>query len=380
MQLRHSLLLCALLALPSMAEDYISVQFMGYDENSGETTISTPSIEINKDFGSDYTLNLTLIHDSVSGASPTWYDAFSGASAKLPEGVVYQHDITYGAINYEDKRKAVGVALTKRFASRDELTTGINYSDENDYTSKEVSFEYLHYLDPSKNRSITFGSSYQKNDVSIYCSLGNSVCDGISGASEIVKDLDVISSEIGFTQIIDKTSLFKTSLFYIHEDGYLSNPYMRVVRDYNTEVKITEENKPQKRTAYGITLNYTKALTEKLSSITNYRFYDDDWDISSHTLESELNYTINSRWSIGTGLRYYTQAKAEFYNGKKDYFTDQKYASSDQRVSDFEAVDYKLNLAYKLTKQVKVTMDMAYYNQPDWFDAIYYAVGIRYSY
>ena len=109
------------------------------------------------------------------------------------------------------------------------MTIGGNYSTEHDYDSTELSTEYLHYLDSSKNQSITIGGSYQKNDVSIYCKLNTGACDSSSGASEKIKDLEVITTEIGFTQILDKTSLIKGSIFYINEDGYLSNPYMRVV-------------------------------------------------------------------------------------------------------------------------------------------------------
>ncbi len=88
MQLRLSLITCSLLALSSLgAEDYVSIQYMSYDEDSGRTTISTPMIEINKDFGTDYTLNATFTHDSVSGASPTYYDTQSGASAKFQMGL-----------------------------------------------------------------------------------------------------------------------------------------------------------------------------------------------------------------------------------------------------------------------------------------------------
>jgi hypothetical protein len=381
MQLKISILTCALLASTAMmAEDYINIQFMGYDEESGKTTIYTPAIEINKDFGADYTFNLSLTHDSVSGASPTFYDAFSGASAKIPEGVIYKEDITYGDIDYEDKRKAVALSLTKRFASRDELTIGANYSDEYDYTSNEISAEYLHYLDNSKNRAISLGASYQDNDVSIYCDLGTSACDTSSGASQKVKNLKVFSTEVGFTQIIDQTSLVKTSLFYINEDGYLSNPYMRVVRDYNISPKITEEVKPDSRTAYGATLQYIKALNKKLSSISSYRFYDDDWDITSHTIEEELNYEWSEKLTTGVMLRYYTQSKAKFYSGKKDYFTNQKYASSDRRMSDFDAINLTLDATYHINQKISCNTSISYYEQFDIFEAYYYGLGIKYKF
>ncbi|NPA73224.1 MAG: DUF3570 domain-containing protein [Epsilonproteobacteria bacterium] len=379
MQLRKlSVIACALLALNVHAEDYISVQYVSYDEDSGRTTIDTPSIEINKDFGADYTLNLSYVHDTVSGASPTYYDASSGASAKIPDGALYKDDIKYDNIPYKDKREAFSASLTKRFASRDELSLGWNYSDENDYTSREFSLQYLHYLDRSKNSSLTFGYSHQSNKVGIECSLGNSICDTYTGASAIHKNLQVNTYEIGFTQIIDKTSLAKASIFYIGENGYLSNPYMRVVRDYNTNPKITEESKPGERDAYGFTVNYTKALRSNLSTINDYRFYHDDWGITSHTLSTELQYEWNDKLTTGIGFRYYTQSEADFFSPYIDYFTDQKYASSDRRMSDFDSYAYKLVIDYKITDKIRLNSSINYYDQPKWLDAVYYSVGVKY--
>jgi hypothetical protein len=352
---------------------------MNYDEDSGRTTISTPMIEINKDFGTDYTLNASFTHDSVSGASPTYYDSQSGASAKVPDGVVYRNDIKYGNIDYEDERKAVSLSLTKRFKNRDELTLGGNYSTEYDYDSKEASIQYLHYLDSSKNQSISIGTSYQKNDVSIYCRLNTGACDSSSGASEKIEDLDVITTEIGFTQILDKTSLVKTSLFYINEDGYLSNPYMRVIRDYNKNPKIAPERKPDSRKAYGAMVEYSKALNSNLGTILSYRFYSDDWEITSHTIDTELNYDFNSKLMVGVGVRYYTQSEAKFYSSKKDYFTNQKYASSDRRVGDFDSINYKLSGDYKINKNISLNANINYYEQ-DSFDAIYWGVGGKYRF
>ncbi len=380
MQLKLSTLSCALLCACSLAaEDYVSVQYVGYDEDSGRTTIHKPQIEINKDFGADYALNISFAFDSVSGASPIYYDASSGASASVPEGVIFKEDIKYGDVKYEDKRKAVSAALTKRFESRDELVVGLNYSHEYDYTSYEVSAEYLHYLDESKNRSVSFGTSYQKNDVAVYCFLGTNECDADSGASEKM-DLNVINAELGFTQIIDKTSQAKASVFFSDEDGYLSNPYMRVVRDYYTDPKITQENKPDTRRGYGALFSYSKAIDDKTSSISSYRIYHDDWDITSHTLSSELNYEFTYKLTYSIAFRYYQQSEAKFYSGRKDYFTNQKYASSDRRLSDFSSQNYKIGANYKINEKISLNASLNYYNQPDHLDAVYYSLGAKYGF
>ncbi len=383
MQLKISAITCAILATTTLfAEDYVSVQYMSYNEDSGKTTIHTPSIEINKDFGADYTLNISAVHDSVSGASPTYYDASSGASATLPTGHTYTTDVIYGNIPYEEKRKAVSVNFTKRFVSRDEINMGYSYSDEHDYTSHELSAEYLHYLDSSKNSSLSIGTSYQKNDLEIYCFMNTKDCDGVSGASSKVKkrDLNVVNLEIGYTQILNRTSVLKGSIYMIDEDGYLSNPYMRVVINYNSSPTIAQEQKPDTRRAYGVSLEYTKALTQRVSSIISYRFYDDNWDITSHTIDLRTNYEWSNKTTIGIDFRAYTQTKAKFYSDKKIYFTNQKYASSDRRMSDFASFNYSLSLKHRLNSKITANISGGYYKQPNYFNALYFNLGLKYNF
>ncbi len=383
MQLKRTLsvVTCSILAASIVtADDYVRLQYIYYDEDSGRTSVSTPAMEINKDFGVDYTLNVSLVYDSLSGASPTFVDASSGATATVSDGAVYKNDIRFADVDYADKRKSVGVAFTTRFASRDALTVGANFSNEYDYRSYEASAEYLHYLDGSKNQSVSLGASYQKNDVSVYCSLGTDICDTSSGASEKIMDLDVISLEVGFTQTIDTTSQIKASLFYIAEDGYLSNPYMRVVRDYDSNPKITPEKKPNSRKSYGLFLQYAKALNDRLAFVSSYRFYRDDWDIMSHTVNGEFYYEQSSALTLGAGLRYYRQNEAEFYNGRRDYFTTEIYASSDRRMSGYNALNYTVSIDYRLNDKISLNASMSYYDQLDYFDAVYYGMGLKYRF
>jgi len=385
MQLRTKISLVAatlLYASALMADDYVSVQYIQYEESDNRASISSPSIEFSKDFGVDYSLKVGITTDSVSGASPTWhgYDSTSGATAHS-ETSIHKDDIYYTPIEYDDDREAMNVLFTTRFASRDELSVGVNYSSENDYEARELSSEYLHYLDTSKNRSISAGISLQSNRVEVVCQ-GNEKCDASSGASELF-DVDVISAEVGFTQIIDENSLAKVSFFGSNEDGYLSNPYMKVLRGNldSSFLEIAYENKPDTRISYGATLQYVAAITENLSSHNNYRFYSDDWDIVSHTLSSELYYELGKKWILGAGLRYYTQNESNFYkSGKNGYFSNEEYASSDERMGNFDAIGYKVNTDYRISKAVSMNVGLNIYDQLDSFNATYYNVGLKYRF
>ncbi len=387
MQLKKLSLITSMLIASSalLAEDYASIQYIYYDEDSGRTSILVPSVEVNKDFGSNFTLNLSYIYDAISGASPTYYDGTSGASASS-QGSTAKSSVRYGDIYYKEQRHAFSTSLTTRFPNRDEFNLGVNVSREYDYKSDEVSGEYLHWLDASKNQSISFGASYQQNEIEVLCSLNNSDsqgCDTSSSASTSVdqtRDLSVISAEVGFTQVVDRTSLLKSSIFYSSEDGYLSNPYMRVVRHYNTSPVIIQERKPDQRVAYGATLQYAKAFGSDISTITSYRYYSDDWGIDSHTIGTELYYELSEKLITSIGLRYYTQSEATFYSGSKEYFKNQTYASSDRRISSLYSLNYKAGLDYKLSDSISMNFNASLYSQPQYFNSMYYNIGAKYRF
>ncbi len=389
MQLRLSILACSLLSISSlMSEDYINIQYISYNEDTNRTKILAPSIEINKNFGTDYVLNISYVMDSLSGATPTYYDSSSGASASS-KGDVIEENITYGNIEYEDKRSAGTILLTKRFESRNEFKIGLSASRENDYNANEISTEFLFYLNKSKNSSISIGASYQKNEVLVNCKFNQNGCDSSSSASEISDsssgaseslDIEVKSAEIGFTKILNPSSFIKTSLFYTQEEGYLSNPYMSVVRHENDSIKITQENKPNKRVSYGSFIQYSKAFSKKTSMISSFRGYYDDWNIASITIDNKIYYEIAKRFTTGIGIRYYIQSRAYFYSSRSDYFSDEEYASSDRRVSQFYSLKYMLYNQLKITNNLLIDASIHYYDQPNYFSALYYTAGIIYKF
>ncbi len=413
MQLKLSIATAALLiSVASQAQDYVTFQYLQYNENDDRTTVSAPSIMLNKDFGANYTLNASFVGDAVSGASPTFYSATgsllsydddeyddeydddddddyassgasSGASAFARGRDINATDVKFGNINYDDKRFAGSLALTSRFASRDELTIGMNYSSEKDFYSTEASIEYMHWLDELKNQSVSLGFSYQYNEILVTC-VENSACsaDAASGASEAM-DANLINVQLGFSQNINSQSYAKVAIFAVIEDGYLTNPYMNVVRNYNestNKADIVAENRPDSKTAYGVSIKYANALTDKLSLQLAYRYYTDDWGIDSNTLDGDIYYEYNSDILLKFGLRGYIQSEADFYNASKDYFTDEIFASSDQRMSDFSSITYKTDVNYVFSEEWSANISANFYSQSTKNNAMYFMTGFRYNF
>jgi len=382
MQLKLSLATVALLATVSVvAEDFVSVQYLQYDESENRTTVLAPSIMINKDFGTDYTLNVSLVADAVSGASRNYYidsssDSTSGASALARAEDVDFKNIRYGNTEYSDERISGSALLTTRFDNRDELTVGISRSNESDFYSSEISAEYMYWLGSSKNQSVSFGASYQANEVLKRCS----DIDGCSGASEAY-DINAINAQLSYFQNINSDSYAKVSLFFSNDDGYLTNPYLNVVRNYNgTTADVVNENRPDTKVAYGVALKYANALTDNISLHLGYRYYIDDWGINSHTVDSDLFYELGEDWIFKLGLRSYTQSEADFYSGDYDYFTDEIYASSDQRLGELDSLTYKVSIDYAINKDLGINFGANFYEQSTGLDATYFVTGFTYKF
>jgi len=352
------------------AENYVAVEFLQYDENSNRVSVSAPSLSASYDIGTDFNVKADFVTDAVSGASPAWQpDSASGASSRDNSG-----DYVYENQKFDEVRNAGSLMLTTRFDSRDELYTGFNYSRESDFDSKSLSAEYLHYTDKSHNQSINIGASYAFNEILAY------EYDGGSGASQKEESTSV-NVQAGISQVLNDHAVVKAEAFAILDDGYLTNPHANVVRNYNTaNQKLLTENRPDKRTAYGVSLKHITMLGENVSLKNSYRFYTDDWDVTSHTLDSSAYYTLNKKITLGAGFRYYTQSEANFYNKNKDYFTNEEFASSDERLSQFNALTYKASVDFKYSDNISYNLGGQFYSQSTGLDATMITTGLKYKF
>lgn len=352
------------------AENYVSVEFLQYDENSNRVSVSAPSISASYDIGTDFNIKADFVHDAVSGATPSWQpDSSSGASGRDNSG-----DYVYENQDFDEARNAGSLMLTTRFDNRDELYTGIDVSRESDFDSKSVSAEYMHYTDKSHNQSVNVGLSYAYNEILSYD------YDTGSGASK-KEDSNSLNIQAGINQVINDHSAMKVEAFTILDDGYLTNPHANIVRDYKTSnQRLVTENRPDTRTAYGVNLKYITMVGDSVSVKTNYRFYTDDWDIDSHTIDGDIYYALNKSVTLGAGLRYYTQSEAKFYNKEKDFFTNEEYASSDERLSDFDAITYKASINFKQNDKVSYNVGGEFYSQSTGLDATMITLGMKYKF
>ena len=119
---------------------------------------------------------------------------------------------------------------------------------------------------------------------------------------------------------------------------------------------------------------------ENLSFKANYRFYTDDGDVTSHTVEHDVYYALNKKITVGGGFRIYKQTEASFYNKNKDFFTNQEFGSSDERLSEFDAITYKTSIDFKQNNNISYNLGGQFYSQSTGLDATMITGGMKYRF
>jgi len=289
--------------------------------------------------------------DSNSTADP--FVASSGASAS---------DVWFGGnINYShssDNRNDIVSAKVSVSSEYDYFSMGLggNYTKLFNEKNTEISVHANVYLDTWKllypielRESSTFIGLDQKNRNSY--SLG-----------------------LGFSQILSKNLQGALSLDLVQQQGLLSTPFQRVYfSDFpdrfqeNFQLADDIERLPETRfkTAIGGRLNYF--INEMFVVRTYYRYYFDDWGITSHTASIEVPIKITDKFTLYPSYRFYNQTAADYFYPYNVALSTDEFYTSDYDLSEFSANQYGFGINYtdiftklKLAKFGLKSVDLKY--------------------
>lgn len=116
--------------------------------------------------------------------------------------------------------------------------------------------------------------------------------------------------------------------------GLQHNPYRNV---YAGGTNVSERH-PDERTRRDAFVRVHQYFAQRSSLKLAYRFYNDDWGIDSHEIESRLSQYVTSGLSTRYVYRWYTQTAADFY--RDEYATSSGidgYRSGDYRMDDLSS-------------------------------------------
>jgi len=148
-----------------------------------------------------------------------------------------------------------------------------------------------------------------------------------------------ISAFVGISQVMGRGAAIQSSLTYQHARGFLSDPYKRVL----VEGTPIADSRPDARNQLAWLTRYRQHVSPLAGTLhADYRFYVDDWQITSHTLE--LAWYQSLWWSLRLipSVRYYSQSQAAFYGPWFDLPRADGLYSSDYRLSPYGALSWRL--------------------------------------
>lgn len=363
--------LAAALALPGIAaaesaptEGTFAFKYLYYKDRQpslDRIEVSSPSVYALIPIGSSWSLEASLVHDAVSGATPRYHSSVSSASRMTEE------------------RNAGDLKLVRYFR-RAAIGVGVAHSSEHDYKSSAGSLD-LRLASDSNNTVLALGVGITSDKI-------DSTGGAVVGETKKVNDY-----LIGVTQVLSPADIAKVNLTYSRGRGFYSDPYKIL------DVRPRERNATVLLGQY----NHSFATVDAVARLS-YRYYRDSFEIKAHTFSVDWAQNFGA-WTLTPALRYHSQSAAFFYFDPvydpvlgepfpPGYGANPpRYSSADHRLSAFGAVTAALKVSRRFGNRLSADARYDYYEQRgDWrlggngspglepFSAHFFQVGMTYRF
>jgi hypothetical protein len=265
---------------------------------------------------------------------------------------------------FKKSRGQVIVGLEQGLDANTSAALNLYRSQEVDYISNSLigtmSREFF-----QKNTTITVRGQYNADEVG-----------KITEAGEIInQDKQVYTGAFYISQLLSPTTVLDLGFDGVYMTGFLSDPYRQVkVFDENNAFTLTDEKHPDSRTRYAGTGKISQYLTPVKAAIKGtYRYYTDDWNVSSQTIKFEFNKYVFNDLVFSFSYRYYTQIKGDFYQEKYvgEEFLNDALRTSDYKLRPFNSNTFGLGLTYYFRSLAKAGPDWEFLNKLA-IDFLYY--------
>lgn len=308
----------------------LEMTFVGWDANKQKHTITAG-------LGFDHHTSASSAFVSKTGASKTGgsrvYPSLNWLVESPKEGTSFGAGLYYSS-EYNYHSFGADLSYSKKTNTNGEFSAKVNaYLDK-------VTLIYPSELVPG-NTSTTTGSG----TTIITTASGNTITlssDGSKSGHYNVPTTprNTFSGSFSFAQIINKRLQGSITMDVVGQSGYLGLPFHRV---YFTNGTDQVENLPSSRykLPIGARLNYF--LGDNIILRTYYRYYIDDWGISSHTASLEVPVKITPFFSVSPFYRYYTQTAAKYFLPYGEHKTTDQYYTSNYEYAALNSSYFGVN-------------------------------------
>jgi Protein of unknown function (DUF3570) len=159
---------------------------------------------------------------------------------------------------------------------------------------------------------------FEKNTTLALSGFGSSDTVGRAGWPTFRRPQNSVGGRLSLSQVLGRNAIGQVSWETTHIGGYQASPYRFVaIGGQGTCAGSGElcvpESHPDERLRHALGLSERTALGRHASLGLLYRFYFDDWEIMSHTIEPDLSFLLAERSTLALTHRFYTQDSAYFY-------------------------------------------------------------------
>ena len=151
-----------------------------------------------------------------------------------------------------------------------------------------------------------------------------------------------------YSQVLTQRLQGALSTELVAQRGLLSTPFHRVYfRETGGTVGTAKtELLPRQRYKYPVGLRLNYYATDLVQLRTFYRFYNDNFGITAHTVELETPVKVTPFFVLYPFYRYHTQTAAKYFAPYLEHSLNDQYYTSDYDLASFSAHKLGLGLRY----------------------------------
>ncbi len=228
------------------------------------------------------------------------------------------------------------------------LGTAISSSTEFDYQSYGANINFAKKMN---NKSGEFTAKFQTylDQVKLILPLELRSNTGGRGNNYGTAARNTLVGSLSYSQIINKNFEVMLLADVAQQQGYLSLPFHRV---YFKDGTVHQENLPSSRFKLPLGFRANYFVADNFIVKTYYRFYTDDWGLTSHTANIEVPIKITPFVSVSPFYRFYSQTAAKYFSPYQTHTASDTYYTSNYDVSKFNTNFFGAGIRFAPEKDV----------------------------
>ncbi len=304
-----------------LPDDRADVMYHNY--NGGGITIQGPSVLVRKKVG-----------ESLSFTGSYYEDLISGASV----------DVKLTASPYHETRKQEGASVDY-LHGKTIYTAGYIHSREPDYSANT---SYFSISQSMFGDLTTVSMGYRRGWDDVFRDV--KVKGIIQNDPTFHKQADHRAYSVSLSQILTRNAILDLNFEAITDQGYLASPY-RQIRYLDPTVAgkgftLANQIYPNTHTSTASSAEFKYYLPYRAAVTGQYRFYNDTWGVTGHTVEVDYSHPWH-KWIFDGSLRYYRQNAANFYSDLFPRANYQNFMARDRELAAFHSLSIGLGFAYE---------------------------------